>query len=77
MAVLAGEVALTFTDGLTVETLDGTDASTYVERVLRAEYDELRLAVVGAPQQTRAAASPTESCVARDCCCCLVRQWRP
>ena len=49
VALLAGEVALTFTDGLTVETLDGTDASTYVERVLRAEYDELRLAAVGAP----------------------------
>lgn len=49
VALLAGEVGLTFVGGGAVEKLDGKEASTYVERMLRGEYDELVLAVAGAP----------------------------
>lgn len=49
VALLAGQVMVSFTAGQAVETLDGRDASTYVERVLRGEYDELRLVATDAP----------------------------
>jgi len=48
VALLAGEVALAITTSQGVETYEGKDASTYVERRLRGGYESLWLAATGA-----------------------------
>lgn len=50
VALLAGEVALAVTTSEGVETHEGRDASTYVERRLRSGYESLWLAATGAPR---------------------------
>jgi hypothetical protein len=48
VALLAGEVSLAITTSQGVEIHEGTDASTYVERRLRGDYESLWLAATGA-----------------------------
>jgi hypothetical protein len=48
VALLAGEVELAITTSQGVETHEGKDASTYVERRLRGDYESLWLAATGA-----------------------------